>query len=431
MRKAPAPEPVDVGLYAANTPAAFWRLAADVPDWVWAQEAGRLLGDIPGAAQVLDGGGWPALMAYVLGEGQFGPSHWRLSGTRQFYYRRVRRWLPPWAKPLARQLLGRRGHQQGPLGWPVEPRFADFLFGLLGATMRLLGLESAPYLHFWPHGKRLAVVLTHDVEGTEGQAFVPAVAALEESLGFRSSFNFVPEGYAVDAGLRAELGARGFEVGVHGLRHDGGLFANREAFHERSARINRYLREWGCRGFRAPLMHRQPEWLQELELDYDSSFFDSDPFEPIAGGTMSLWPFFVGRFVELPYTLVQDHTLSQTLGEKTPRLWLEKMEYTSRRCGMALLNSHPDYLRHGEGLAVYRAFLEAIVDRDDAWTALPHEVARWWRSRRDSPVRQSPTGGYETDLEGGVLAEAVVVDGGVELVRQHPGREGGGRCSTR
>ncbi len=425
MKTAAAPEPVEASLYAANTPAAFWRLAAEIPDWAWLQEAGRLLSGIPGAAEALGGGGWPALMAYILGEGQFGAAHWRLSGAKQFYYRRVRRWLPPWVKPVARQLLGRRGLQQGTLGWPVEPRFADFLFGLLGATMRLLGLESAPYLHFWPRGRRLAVVLTHDVEGPEGQAFVPAVAALEESLGIRSSFNFVPEGYDVDSGLRAELATRGFEVGVHGLRHDGRLFANREVFHERSVRINRYLREWGSHGFRAPLMHRQPEWLQELELEYDSSFFDSDPFEPIPGGTMSLWPFFVGRFVELPYTLVQDHTLTQTLGERTPRLWLEKMEYTRRRCGMALLNTHPDYLRQGEGLAVYRAFLEAIAARDDAWTTLPHEAARWWRARRDSPVSRSPEGGYHTDLEGGVMAEAVIVDGGVELVTRQLESGGG------
>ena len=147
MRKAPAPEPVDVGLYAANTPAAFWRLAADVPDWVWAQEAGRLLGDIPGAAQVLDGGGWPALMAYVLGEGQFGPSHWRLSGTRQFYYRRVRGGLPPGAKPLARQFLGRRGDPPGPLGWPVGARLSHLPFWLLGATLRPPCPWSAPVLH--------------------------------------------------------------------------------------------------------------------------------------------------------------------------------------------------------------------------------------------------------------------------------------------
>ena len=37
---------------------------------------------------------------------------------------------------------------------------------------------------------------------------------LEQDLGFRSSFNFIPEGsYRVPAELRQELTANGFEVG--------------------------------------------------------------------------------------------------------------------------------------------------------------------------------------------------------------------------
>src|SRR5919106_555686 len=46
----------------------------------------------------------------------------------------------------------------------------------------------------WPHGKKFALVLTHDVEGTKGLARCRQLMELEMSLGFRSSFNFVPEG---------------------------------------------------------------------------------------------------------------------------------------------------------------------------------------------------------------------------------------------
>ena len=45
--------------------------------------------------------------------------------------------------------------------------------------------------------------------------------------------------------------------------------------------------------------------MRHLEIEYDLSFFDTDPFEPIPGGTMSIWPFFIGHFVELPYTLAR------------------------------------------------------------------------------------------------------------------------------
>ena len=34
-------------------------------------------------------------------------------------------------------------------------------------------------------------------------------------------------------------------------------------------------------------------------MQYDLSFFDTDPFEPIPVGTMSIWPFMLGNFVEI------------------------------------------------------------------------------------------------------------------------------------
>jgi hypothetical protein len=62
---------------------------------------------------------------------------------------------------------------------------------------------------------------------------------LEMELGFRSSFNFVPEGdYRVPAELREELTTAGFEVGIHDLKHDGHLFASHRGFKRRALRIN-------------------------------------------------------------------------------------------------------------------------------------------------------------------------------------------------
>jgi len=48
---------------------------------------------------------------------------------------------------------------------------------------------------------------------------------LEMQMGFRSSFNFIPEGeYSVSPEFREELLENGFEVGVQDLKHDGMLF---------------------------------------------------------------------------------------------------------------------------------------------------------------------------------------------------------------
>jgi hypothetical protein len=78
-----------------------------------------------------------------------------------------------------------------------------------------------------------------------------------------------PERYPLDMHLMAELRQRGFEVGVHGLRHDGKLFDLRSGFMQRAKSINGYLQAWNAKGFRAELMHRQPEWMQALDIDRD------------------------------------------------------------------------------------------------------------------------------------------------------------------
>jgi hypothetical protein len=222
---------------------------------------------------------------------------------------------------------------------------------------------------------------------------------MDAKYGFRSSFNFVPERYNVDEGLLNELRARGFEVGVHGLKHDGKLFASFSEFMRRAQRINRYLEAYGAVGFRAPLTHRNPVWMQALEVEYDLSFFDTDPHEPIAGGTMSIWPFMIGRFVELPYTLVQDYTLTAILAEPTPRVWLEKVAFIREHYGMALLNAHPDYLVSPVTTRVYENFLAAMRDRADFWHALPRDVARWWRARAEAPSAESLIGASQNLLE--------------------------------
>jgi len=257
---------------------------------------------------------------------------------------------------------------------------------------------------FWPQAACYALVLTHDIESNDGQQFVRAVADLEESLGFRSSFNFVPEGYPIDMNLVAELRRRGFEIGIHGLTHDGKLFNSRSKFERCAVKINNYLKDFDAVGFRAPLTIRNPEWMQALDIEYDLSFFDTDPFEPISGGTMSIWPFFLGRFIELPYTLVQDYTLTSVLGETTPQLWLEKVNFIEKYHGMALINSHPDYLRHPANLKIYSDFLSAMKQRVGFWHALPREVAHWWRQRTTAPCYSKVS-----MLEGGISITPQVV----------------------
>jgi len=112
----------------------------------------------------------------------------------------------------------------------------------------------------------------------------------------------------VDAGLKW----------VFTIKHNGRLFDSKTAFMQKASRINKYLKDWNATGFRAELTHRQPEWMQSLEIEYDLSFLITIPLSPSPVGPWHL-AFFIGHFVELPYTLVQDYTLISVLGETTPR----------------------------------------------------------------------------------------------------------------
>ena len=373
-------------LYSNNHPRDFWHLMPDPSDDLWQEAIQRaipVLG-LPEQPEDLE-----AILTLTLGEAQFGPDRWRLTLARRLYYN-VKPIFPRMFINFIQCLNAKFAAQSFPLDCLIEKRYAQFQWEIIKQIAQEMGKTSLNYLHFWPEGLRHAVILTHNIETRKGQAFAWIVADLEESLGFRSSFNFVPECYSLDHVLIQELSERGFEVGVHGLKHDGKLYCSENTFTNRAEKINHYLKAFNATGFRSPLMHRNPEWLQALQIEYDLSFFDTDPYQPMPGGCMSIWPFLIGHFIELPYTLRQDCTLGYILGERTPRLWLDKLEFIERYCGMALLNTHPDYLRDGKIWDLYVAFLNTLVEKENYWHALPNEAARWWRKRSLTPFGQEP-----------------------------------------
>lgn len=369
-----------------NAPWRFWRLlhpGIGIEEWRAASaHAITILRDLPAAARTND----PVeLVDLILTERQFGEGHWDLTPAKRAYYSYVRPLLPSWVRPLLRRALLVPQGDRSPLGWPIEDRFVRYQFAMLRYLLDFVGEPAIPYLRLWPGEARFALVLTHDIETRKGQAFAREVAALEESYGFRSAFNFVAEDYPLDEKLIGELRERGFEIGVHGLKHDGHLFLSRKQFERGARRINKHLKRLNAVGFRAPFTHRNPEWMQMLEIEHDSTFFDTDPFETINGGTMSIWPFMMGHFVELPFTLPQDHTLLSMVRENSPKLWLKKIDFIERHSGMAMMITHPDYLRNPKFFDTYEEFLRRMRDRDGYWHALPVDVARWWRRRVEVP----------------------------------------------
>lgn len=249
----------------------------------------------------------------------------------------------------------------------------------------------------WPDNKKFALIITHDVEHKRGYDKVLQLMEIEKELGFFSSFNFVPErDYKVEKNLLDTLKQNGFEYGVHGLYHDGKLFSSRQEFLRRAKKINQYLKDWGAVGFRAPSMHHNLDWIAALDIEYDLSTFDTDPFEPQADGVGTIFPFWVsnkrhknGGYVELPYTLPQDSTLFILMREQSPEIWIKKTEWIAQHNGMVLINVHPDYIAFNETASletfpveIYQSFLKHISSTfaNDYWNVLPKNLASFWRN---------------------------------------------------
>src|SRR6266852_1664116 len=312
-----------------------------------------------------------------------------MSILRNHVYYRLKPFIPQAVRTAVRRRLASRFRGSIADIWPIMP-----------------GSERPPAnWPGWPHGKKFAVVLTHDVESAAGVEKCRQLMQLEMTFGFRSSFNFIPEGnYNVPSELREELASHGFEVGIHDLRHDGRLFASRREFSRKAMRINGYLRDWNATGFRSGFMLHKLDWLHELDIQYDTSTFDTDPFEPQPEGRHTIFPFWVPHritnhesrvtnhsadsrpgYVELPYTLPQDSTLFLLLREQTIDIWIRKLEWIAASGGMVLVDTHPDYMTfdgtqqksNEYSVKLYEQFLQYLQSRygQDYWHALPRDVA--------------------------------------------------------
>lgn len=319
-------------------------------------------------------------------------------------YYRVRPALPRAAQIGMRRVFSRVQARTRFPRWPAETGLHDLYDLLLGLVASIAG-EPVPTIAPWPAGKSWALVLTHDVETSVGYEHIPLLRDAELAAGCRSAWNLVPKRYAVADRVVDELKAEGFEVGVHGLYHDGRDLESRALLEERLPEIRSWAERWGASGFRAPATHRNWEWMPLLGFDYDSSYPDTDPFEPQGGGCCTWLPFFNDGLVELPITLAQDHTLFVILRRPDEAAWLEKADLLRARGGMALLDTHPDYLLEPARLEAYRRLLAHATKDPQVWRALPSEVSAWWRRRADSKIERSGDGWRVT---GPAAGEAVV-----------------------
>jgi hypothetical protein len=290
------------------------------------------------------------------------------------------------------QRLRLRGWQRIPFPrWPVDSTVDDLMRHTMGVLLRTSGADRLPFIWFWPDGAPSCTMLTHDVEGKAGLEFCGQLMDLDDSFGIKASYQLIPEGAEGAWQYAPEIRRRGCEANLHDLNHDGRLYRDRAQFLERARRINDYARAFGCGGFRSGAMYREQSWFAAFDFEYDMSVPNVSHLEPQRGGCCTVMPYFVGDVLELPLTTAQDYSLFFILGDYSTTLWREQIARIRAAHGLVSVITHPDYLTGARERAVYEqllAHLAALRDDGLTWMALPGQINRWWRDRRQMFLTQ-------------------------------------------
>jgi len=270
--------------------------------------------------------------------------------------------------------------------WPVDCTVDRIHRKLMADAMRAQGVEKVPFIWFWPDNYETSIIITHDVEDPPGKDFCGRLMDVDESFGFRSSFQVVPEvRYPVSKQYLESITSRGFEVNVHDLTHDGRLYAKYDEFLRRAKRINQYGHDFGAVGFRSGILYRNADWYGAFEFLYDMSIPNVAHLDPQRGGCCTVKPYFIGNIVELPVTCTQDYTLFHILQDYSIDLWKTQVARIVAQNGLVSILVHPDYIIEPRAQGVYKSLLAHLAELRDAgraWAPLPREAAEWWHMRR-------------------------------------------------
>ena len=277
--------------------------------------------------------------------------------------------------------------------WPVDFTVDTLHERILRLSMQANGIQRMPFIWFWPNGAPNALIVTHDVETAAGRDFTRELIDLDEAHGIRASFQVIPEKrYEVPDEYVALIRSRGFEFNIHDLNHDGQLYQERQLFLQRSKKINSYVKKFATNGFRAGVMYRNLDWYDAYEMSYDMSMPNVAHLEPQRGGCCTVFPYFVGKILEIPLTTCQDYSLFQILNDYSIDLWKQQLALLRKRNGLMSFIAHPDYLIDASARKVYESllqYLQQMVQREKIWMALPGEVDQWWRARSQMHLVQA------------------------------------------
>jgi hypothetical protein len=294
--------------------------------------------------------------------------------------------------------------------WPVDRTVENIFEVLVRFSLDACSQTKMPFVWFWPEGYSGCLIMTHDVETTFGRDYCSTLADIDASFGLKSSFQVVPEDrYEVTTGFLDSLRAKGVEINLHGLNHDGKLFLDRRHFLKQASQINAYAKRYNAAGFRSPVMYRNLNWYADLDFSYDMSVPNVAHLDPQRGGCCTVMPYFVGNQLELPLTTTQDYSLFNILGSRSIDLWKQQIDLVLEKHGLLSFNIHPDYVRNAAYGEIYESllgYLKRVCEERNIWIAFPGEVNKWWRVRREMQLVRNAQN--EIEVVGAEANRAVV-----------------------
>jgi hypothetical protein len=287
--------------------------------------------------------------------------------------------------------------------WPVDRTIDNIFEQLLLLSLRSQDLDRIPFIWFWPEGASSCAIMTHDIETTSGRDFCTSLMDLNDSFGIKASFQVVPERrYGVTASFLESIRARGFEINVQDLNHDGHLFRNHQEFMIRAAKINAYAQQYGAVGFRAAVLYRRQRWFDALNFAYDMSVPNVAHLDPQRGGCCTVMPYFNGKILEMPVTTTQDYSLFHILNDYSVDLWKQQINLIMEKHGLMNFIIHPDYIIGARERRTYEtllAFLTQLRAEKKVWIPTPREVNDWWRQRMEMTLVEEG-GSYRIEGQG-------------------------------
>jgi hypothetical protein len=280
--------------------------------------------------------------------------------------------------------------------WPVDFSADNLRDRLLLLSLRASGESRIPFIWFWPDGKSACAMMSHDVETKAGRDFCSTLMDLDESRGIKGAFDVIPEErYEVPQSFTDSIHARGHEVAVHDLNHDGHLYDNRDQFLQRVAKINDYGRKFGAIGFRSAVLYRNQDWFDAFQFAYEMSVPNVAHLDPQRGGCCTVFPYFIGDVLEIPLTDIQDYSLFNILNDYSIDIWKRQTALILSRHGLMSFIVHPDYIQDARARATFEALLDHLAHlrrNENVWIALPAEINRWWRQRAAMKLTDTQAG---------------------------------------